>query len=712
MKIDQIMQGSYVVEVNKVSFLAGCPSEVSKAIMIQKKTMPTNIILSHDGYRGGVIQNNPEFPLLNFLFINKGFFRGEKMRIIAEESQIPGIKENLYLGLLMPDRETLIDWEIPIDVIEAQEKITRHLALKKPDGSIIPIDDMVEFIPFENGVAHIEGVEIKVSGRNVFTFTAGKESMPVDLNFYGYQKPPIPIIIPEHEIRRSAFGAIALSHCTSGFDPSGYTTGFLLMINSQPIMVDGVPWTKEHLRALGFHTGEIVAYIMSHIHEDHASIIESIINGKCVNLITTREIFYSFARKVANVIGWKEEKIRDMVNFHEVTPGTPFLWYGAAFNFFRTIHPIFTIGFDVKFQGKRIVYSGDTMWGEQLRPLLENSVISQEQFEVIDKIPREPADLIIVDGAGGTIHPDPLELNKLPLEQKGATKITHRSSLPEGVSGLETIKPGQMWELVPEAVWSVGSVYAIANSPIIKELDPGWFSAILSQGSTRKVPIGETVLEEGMPGKNFYIILNGAFSVAVNGEEVAKLGTGDFFGEISIMGNIPCTATVTAISSGRILEIPRKIFLGMATTTNLGERLRKIHRIRPILLKCGWMKNLPPEIINRITEKTEERFYPAGEKIVVQGEIGSEFFLIRSGRVQILVEQNGLHAKNLATLFTGQFFGEMALLGNGKRVASSIAETDVSVLILKKKDFDELVKEVPALQYTLGTLAEEREKEL
>lgn len=711
----KIMEGCFWVKTGKETLLFGSPSEIVKVFKMRKEPMPVKIILPSVFYYGGILQANLEFPLYYFLFENKGYFRGEKIVIMGTEEQTRRMKELLSLVLLGPSKELMESWGIHPDVISQQIKVSKSLSLKKSDGTVAQIDDMVEFITFKDGVAKVGEVEIRITEKNIFTIVHGGESIPVDLNFYGHQHPPILIEPVNYRVERSTFGAFPLSKCTTGFDYTGYTTGFILWINSMAIMVDGVPWIKEHFRARSTSSSEIRAHIISHIHEDHSSVMEYIINGQRVNIITVREIFRSFVRKLSLILGWSEHKVEEMINFTEVTPGIPYYWYGAKFTFFHTVHPVSTIGFEVQMGDKKIVYSGDTAWGSNLKKLLNEGVISQELYEAVNRIPRIEADLIIMDGGGGPIHPDPVELNKeLAWNQKKNMFLTHRSSIPEGVSDLRTITPGQQWILIPAKEISIGNVNAILNTPIFKEVREEWVNTIISRGNLIDISSGDTVLKEGLPGKNFYIVINGAFSVIVDDQEVAKLGFGDFFGEISIMNNFNCTATVKATCNSRVLEIPKGIFLEMIYTTGLSEKLRKIHRIRPIMMQCGWVRetDLSPQTVNRIISVVEERYYKAGDKIIIQDEVGNEFFLIRDGRVKVILEKNGLEPVDIATLFRGQSFGEMALLGNGKRSASVIAETDVNLLVFDGADFKKLIDEVPSLLYTFGIMAEERRKEL
>jgi CRP-like cAMP-binding protein len=46
---------------------------------------------------------------------------------------------------------------------------------------------------------------------------------------------------------------------------------------------------------------------------------------------------------------------------------------------------------------------------------------------------------------------------------------------------------------------------------------------------------GERVLRQGVKGAGFFVILDGEASVVVDGTERARLGRGDFFGEVSIL---------------------------------------------------------------------------------------------------------------------------------------------------------------------------------
>jgi CRP-like cAMP-binding protein len=66
---------------------------------------------------------------------------------------------------------------------------------------------------------------------------------------------------------------------------------------------------------------------------------------------------------------------------------------------------------------------------------------------------------------------------------------------------------------------------------------------------------GQRVLRQGMRGGGFFIILEGAAQVMIDGEERARLARGDFFGEIAALTGAAPTADVVATTLLRCLTI-------------------------------------------------------------------------------------------------------------------------------------------------------------
>jgi CRP-like cAMP-binding protein len=84
--------------------------------------------------------------------------------------------------------------------------------------------------------------------------------------------------------------------------------------------------------------------------------------------------------------------------------------------------------------------------------------------------------------------------------------------------------------------------------------------------------------------------------------------------------------------------------------------------------------------------------FPAGRPIARQGEIGTGFFLVASGAVEVV--QDGQVA---ARLGPGEFFGELSLLDHAPRISSVVAVEPTTCLALASWDFEELLKREPGL---------------
>jgi len=66
---------------------------------------------------------------------------------------------------------------------------------------------------------------------------------------------------------------------------------------------------------------------------------------------------------------------------------------------------------------------------------------------------------------------------------------------------------------------------------------------------------GQRVLRQGFSGNNFYVILEGEAVVRVDGRDLATLGRGDFFGEVSVLLGDPPAADVVATRPMRCLTL-------------------------------------------------------------------------------------------------------------------------------------------------------------
>jgi CRP-like cAMP-binding protein len=84
--------------------------------------------------------------------------------------------------------------------------------------------------------------------------------------------------------------------------------------------------------------------------------------------------------------------------------------------------------------------------------------------------------------------------------------------------------------------------------PLFADFERGDLQRLARSFKERIFESGHAVAEEGKGGAGFFVIESGEATVSVRGEERAKLGPGDYFGEIALIDDGSRSATITADS--------------------------------------------------------------------------------------------------------------------------------------------------------------------
>ncbi len=109
--------------------------------------------------------------------------------------------------------------------------------------------------------------------------------------------------------------------------------------------------------------------------------------------------------------------------------------------------------------------------------------------------------------------------------------------------------------------------------PLLSALNEQQIESLAAASARRNFPKGRTIVSEGEPSQSLYILLSGRAKVQrsdAEGKEVilAVLGSGDFFGEMSLIDDAPRSASVITLESCDFMSIAKESFKAMLLQSN------------------------------------------------------------------------------------------------------------------------------------------------
>jgi CRP-like cAMP-binding protein len=242
----------------------------------------------------------------------------------------------------------------------------------------------------------------------------------------------------------------------------------------------------------------------------------------------------------------------------------------------------------------------------------------------------------------------------------------------------------------------------LAGVPAFAHLPALVLRELASRLTKERFQSGDTVVVEDGADDRLYLIVEGRAQASTTGPSgpvpLATLGPGELFGEIALLEpGSRRQATVTAVEPLLLLTLHATDFRRMLDAHP--EARSAFAQMADDLLVAKFLKQASPfstldgERLRRLAARLERLDIPAGDTIIRQGEAGEKCYLLRSGRVEVLVRGAQGDERSLAALGPGSIFGEAALLTDEVRNATVRALEPCTLLVLRRTDLLEVLGE-------------------
>ncbi len=656
-----LKRGGYLIHSSIGEIQFGSPPETIKDTMVMESNVPEIFVLGNELFNWikGISVAEIEFPIYYNFFI-----RQKKTNIVCTEDQFRRMKKVLSESLFGPE-----DFDLSVDYSSEECNYMPNLKSEiKYFRQNRKLSDLVAFGIFKSDKFTLNGVTIKKENENSFiVIDQGKEiaRVPMEIDY----KPTYEIGARLAEPYMPPLFGVTCLGPSHGFDSTENTSGFIVWLNHQGIMVDPPVNSTEWLVDSNINPKFINSIILTHCHADHdAGTFQKILEEGKVIIYTTETIMMSFLRKYSALSNVPISYLMELFEFRPVCLDKPTFINGGKFDFYYSLHSIPTIGFKMIFQDQSFVYTSDHNNDVNLhKELLADDVISQERFDELQVFPWDSK--VIYHEAGIPPLHTPIEyLNSLPEDIQKKIVIYHiaKKDFPEKTSltlakfGIENTLYFETKSPRFEQAYQI--IGLLKHLDIFGDICVDKAQEFLDIVCEEKYNKGDLVIEKGTKGDKFYIIYSGNISVdSGNLDEGSRkiYGAYDYFGEVALITGQNRAADVFAETDLVVYTITMDKFINFIVGTEFEKTLQRLSRIRTsetwnLLSKSNFFHHCTA------SQKTwiESIFIPVNDRsggvLIEEGEKGEFLYIIKDGSVQV-----SKGSEIVATLGRGDLVGTL-----------------------------------------------------
>lgn len=561
LRIQKITDYCSIITYKSQSIMFGCPADIVKILQSINLKSPNTVVIPDDFFQFGTYMACLEFYFYSIIFNSDD--DGKKLNIIGSKDAIKRAKIILEQNIEPLSREKLRKWGIEESKIEKYISYSGFLRYNIPK-----LESRMNFYTFKNHEFKLGEVTIRENFKNNYTAITNEDSYVFDLNL---KAPPQPFFaVPKMKAVNDIQSGMVVVGAGNGFSPYEENSGAIVYENYIPIFIDGSQGTKAKLTEYGYRAQDVPIIVLTHLHDDHSNILDLIAEGRKIHLLTLKVVYKGFIEKASATLNISCESIEKSIKFTELEEGKTKRLFGIDFLAHETIHSIPCMGIRIN---RKILISGDGLWGSKLKEALEKGIIDKNTFAKQQSIPLDKeADIIFMDAGGKAVHPSIEELVQLPNKNKKKLILNHVSinQIPLN-SGLKTALSGQSfilkkgWQKIGKEAFNV-----MLSSPAFKNVSPEWLKTFTSQGHMIEFSEGQKIQRRK---DSVFVLISGIIAKSLSTVAPYSKGALIMYG----------SKELHAMSSGYFLEIDKRLFEEFLNYEGKTKTIKKLEKIESII---------------------------------------------------------------------------------------------------------------------------------
>ena len=689
--------GSRIVTSDSEVILFGQPPEVLKGLLREGISRFDTLVLPDIREKNGSLLNNLEFPIYFFLFYSKGLAEKRKVNLVGDARSISQALRLLRFTLSGPTRTELDNWHTKEALKDEWLGVSEALAIKDDADRAIPIEDLFNQVPFENGIAVAGDFAIERKGVDSYLVSSQGGDVYVDLNEDVEVTPPYPVPIDYVPGGLTKLGIEVLGGA-SGFATEEPCSGLALCYNGDYLLIDSIPFLDQHLFARGISKNQVSTIFLTHLHDDHCAMFPLMEMPHRVEVITTLEIFNMAMEKLSCGLGWSVDTVREHFDLIKVEPGDTINYYGLKIEIHNTVHSIPTIGATFstihKGQFRDVCIVGDNQNMARVREMEKSGIVRAETLANLERLYTHNFHLLIADGGAGEIHGDPNDALKSKADR---VVFVHVEEVPQALQTTFSLaSAGKRYTLIEgDSMIYASQINHYLSLWLGQPFPNRWMRNLLAEQEIYRYNTEDVIIvQETESHGSVYLILTGYCEVVRveggNRETVALLQAGDVIGEMAILtGTGIRNASVIAKTPVTVCVFAEETFRSFIRYSGLQAILENRWLLRPVIKLLPQFAELSATVTDKIARIAEWQ--------VVEGE---ETRQLEDTHMYIFVEGFGsiVHEDGSEEkIVNGAELGWRPYTES--RAVEMTATTDCGLITIEAEAYQQLLLSAPQLNY-------------